>query len=178
MLYALSLSICLEIRKLSKRALTEIHARLKENGSVLRELMFESHSQTMSLAACLVCSVLVIQKAASVIKISDSRAFLDDISDIAAVHIVSGQLHIAVEKVKSTVKASHPGCGDTVATAPAAHSTTHSAATATHALHHTAGHIIETAVVCIVSIKDYADLAFISKSSDHCRALITSVIHI
>ena len=93
-------------------------------------------------------------------------------------HIVSGQLHIAVEKVESTVKASHPGCGDTVATAPAAHSTTHSAATATHALHHAAGHIIETAVVCIVSIKDYADLAFISKSSDHCGALITSVIHV
>ena len=140
--------------------------------------MFESHSQTMSLAAGLIGSVLVIQKAASVIKISDSRAFLDDIPDIAAVHIVSCQFHVTVEKVESTVQTSHPGSSDTVATAPAAHSTAHSAATASHALHHTAGHIIETAVVCIVSIKDYADLAFISKSSDHCRALITSVIHI
>ena len=168
--------VCLKIREFTEGSLSEVDLRLEEDGSVLRKLMLQSHSEAMSLRSGPAGTVLVIEEAAAIIKICDSRALLYHVPYGTVMHIVSGKLHISVKEVECTVQASHPRCSDTVPTAPAAHSTAHSACT--HSLHHTAGHIVEATVVGVVSVKDDAYLTGLCKSSDHRSTLIAPIVHI
>ena len=139
--------------------------------------MLQTHSETMAERTGGADSVVVIEQAGIVIDGLDSGCLLDHVPDIAAMHVVSSKFHITVVQVEGSVETAHPRCGDAVSTAPAAHSHTHSAASA-HALHHTAGHIVESTVVGIVSVENDAYLAVIGKSADHSGTLIAEVIHI
>ena len=83
------------------------------------------------------------------------RAFLD-LSFGAVEGIVAAELHLVVEEVGSAVETGHIGGCNSVASAPAALSTAHSAAA--HIAHHRACEVVESAVVGIVGVENSAYL--------------------
>ena len=98
--------------------------------------------------------------------------FFLNISVRTVIEIVSGKFHITVEKIECSIETTHPGTGYTVSASESAHSTAHSAATATHSLHHSSCEIIESAVICIVRIQDQTYLAVFLEVADHTGTLV------
>ena len=139
--------------------------------------MFKTDSETMALSEGRVGSLLVIKESASVVQICNFGTLLLNELVRAVVEIIAGQIHISVKKGEGTVDTSHPCVGDTVVTAPAAHSASHSTS-ATHTLHHRTGHIIETTIICIVGIEDDTYLTVVCETSHHGCSLISPVIHV
>ena len=156
---------------------SEIELRLKEDGRILRKLMVQTSSETMSLSKGIVLSLCRIQQAAAVLHICSLGCTFLDILVRTVVEIVSGEVHIAVKKCERAVQSSHPSGGYAVIAAPAALTATH-ASSASHIAHYAASHIIETTVVGIVSVQDETELALVGEPSYHRGTLISPVVHI
>ena len=139
--------------------------------------MLKTDTEPVALGHGSARSYLIIEKTCTVIEVCDLGAFFHHIVDGSVIEVVSGKVHLFVKQGERSVHTTHPGCGNAVSTAPASHSTAHSSAS-THALHHTAGHIVETSVVCIVAVQDDTDLALVSKAADHGSTLISPVVHV
>ena len=138
--------------------------------------MLQTYSKPMSLRESHTLAVSIAEKMASVWFICNLRSRLFYVLIRTVVKVVSCKIHIAVKQGERTIQTSHPCSGNAAVTTPAA-TTAHSTAAA-HISHHTTSHVIKSAVIGIISVQNQADLAFVSKSSDHGSTLITPVIHI
>ena len=127
----------------------------------------------MSLRTRLTETAVVIEKTASVLKVSDLGAFFLHSGIRTVIKVVSGKFHITVKKVERAVETCHPRTGLTISASEATHAAAHSATAATHSGHHAAGHVHESAVVSIVGVEDNTYLAVFLKITDHTRALVT-----
>ena len=88
---------------------------------------------TRILAEVLRSSVFIYESVAAV-KIGNLIAFFQYGVAASAVEVISGQVHISIQKSESSVHATHPGSGDAVTLSPASSATAHSAAS--HRTHH------------------------------------------
>ena len=88
--------------------MTKVELWFKENRCILRELMFQTDTESVALGHCAVITVLIVQETASVIKICDLGTFLHDLIDGTVLQVVSGKVHVTVAKSEGTVKSSHP----------------------------------------------------------------------
>ena len=87
------------------------------------------------------------------------------------VEVVTSNIHLIVEKVSRTIETCHPRTCDTVAaTAEAA------ATAASHATHHVAGEVIETAVIGVVTVKDQTEIGVLIETAHKGSTLITGIV--
>ena len=141
--------------------------------------MLKTHSETVAVGVGDVDSrgiqAVPVDQAGAVVKIGSLEAFLLYGPVAVVINIVAAELHLVVEEVPGTVEAGHPGAGDSVAAAPAALASAHTASAAAHSLHHVACKVAEAPVVGVVAIEDETDLAAFRELTDEGSALIAPV---
>lgn len=139
---------------LGKSALSEIHLRLKDDGSIVRELVLQTHSETMSSRIGITATLRVIEQV-RVVEISGLRRILLHILICVVIQVVAAQVHLVVQEGGCTIKSAHKRGGDTVTASPASLATTHSATA--NRTHHITGDVAKAAVVSVISIQDEAN---------------------
>ena len=123
----------------------EIYLRFKDYGSVLAELMLKTDTESVALSEVVAVAItrilaevlrssVFIYESVAAVKIGNLIAFFQYGVAASAVEVISGQVHISIQKSESSVHATHPGSGDAVTLSPASTATAHSAAS--HRTHH------------------------------------------
>ena len=172
-----------EFLHLREIAPAEFQLRLDEDGGVLRELVLQAEADAVAVGEGIVVARLRVRidQGRAVLHVGLLVSLLKDLLPRVVVHVVSGEVHVAVEEGPGAVQAAHPGGRDAVSAAPAALAAAHApaaAGAAAHGLHHAAGQVVEAAVVGVVGVENEAQLGLFRELAHHEGALVPPVIEV